>query len=120
MTKPPASEATFQMSAAHLTRTLEAARVRVRTTIANLLTDHADAALGEGQTDLGEKLHAIAAEVRAMNPRPKTAAPDPLDRVDEIAPTAHDPLPPAVNHDDFTEGTALVRGLGARGRAFNS
>lgn len=108
---------TFTMSAEHLARTLETARQRERAKIAKYLDEQADASL---ETDVGgmtaQRFQEAAEYVRSMGtPAKVPAAPDPLEALRDV-PSGSEELPPVRHMDDFDEGVAIARNLGARGR----
>lgn len=136
------TEPTFTITASHLARTMEAARLRERQKIAKYLSDRADAVRGDRRDEIhptvvGEMFDEAAEYVRSMGPaQTKTevmanALADPVEklwkdeqdkpvvRADERRVEITDDnsgLPPVQHMDDFAEGTAIVRNLGSRGR----
>lgn len=120
-------EPSFTMTASHLARTMEATRHRERQKIARLLDDRADLILAQGNVDAAAEVRTLAEEVRSIAqqsiPMPETST-DPIEvlyrdgsaAVPVVGTQDDSGLPPVRHMDDFDEGRAMVRNLGARGK----
>lgn len=114
---------TFTMTAEHLARTMEGARQREREKIARYLDEQADVCLSQdgtmgGSPSSSTALREAAEYVRSMGQAtaaPPVAVSDPLDAMRDV-PAGSEELPPVRHMDDFDEGVAIVRNLGARGK----
>jgi hypothetical protein len=119
-----ADEVTFEMTASHLTRSMEQARRRERDRIAKYLDEQGDLADAYEHdrmhpTEVAQRFREAAEYVRSgggaeINTMRVAAAPDPLLTMRD-GPEAVD-LPPERHLSDEDEAMALVRSTGPRSR----
>lgn len=118
-----ADEVTFQMTASHLTRSMEQARRRERDRIAKYLDEQGDLADASEHdrmhpTEVAQMFREAAEYVRTPSAveinTTRTAPADPLLAMRD-GPEPEE-LPPVRHMADEAEGVAMVRNLAARGR----